>query len=188
MKNAYLVGERVYLRPLEQEDAALLASWFNDSQVTRTLLMNRPVSVEWERTFLANLYGPDKTNLILGVAVRETDRLIGTVGLRDVDARARHACFGIALGERAEWGKGYGSDATALIVKHAFEGMNLNRVWLLVHADHARAIRAYERAGFKREGLLRQHAYREGQYVDEVVMGVLRSEWSARPAIKADHP
>lgn len=178
MRNAFLVGENVYLRPLDREDAESIVPWLNDHEVTRTLLWYRPANLASEEQFLDNLYGPEKADLLLGITLREGDRLIGVVGLHRLDSRARHANLGIMIGEKSEWGKGRGTEATRLIVRHAFEGLNLNRVWLEVHADHEHAIHAYERAGFKREGVLRQHAFREGRYVDEVVMGVLREEKS----------
>ena len=89
--------------------------------------------------------------------------------------------FGIFLGGPDEWGKGYGQEATRLVVGWGFEALALNRIWLHVHADNERGIHAYEKVGFRTEGLLRQPAWREGRFVDVVSMAVLREEWSARP-------
>src|SRR5205814_646415 len=82
-----------------------------------------------------------------GIVVRTSDRLIGGTGFHHIDFRNRHVGFGITIGEKEEWGKGYGTEATRLMVQHAFETLNLNRVWLHVYEYNQRGIRAYERAG-----------------------------------------
>ena len=93
----------------------------------------------------------------------------------------RHSGFGIVIGDKESWDKGYGTEATTLLVRYAFETLNLNRVWLHVFEENARAVRAYEKAGFRREGLLRQDHYRDGRYHNTIVMGLLRDEWKPAP-------
>jgi RimJ/RimL family protein N-acetyltransferase len=112
--------------------------------------------------------------------VKETDTLIGSTGLHEIDYKNRHAVFGIVIGEKEAWGKGYGTEVTALITGYAFETLNLNRVGLEVYEDNERGIKAYERVGFTREGVLRQAMYREGRYWNKIVMSILREEWEAR--------
>ncbi|MBI3800044.1 MAG: GNAT family N-acetyltransferase, partial [Deltaproteobacteria bacterium] len=89
------------------------------------------------------------------------------------------------IGEKSEWSKGYGTEATALITGYAFETLNLNRVGLQVYEDNERGIKAYERVGFKREGLLRQMMYREGRYWHTITMSMLREEWAAGKQARA---
>jgi RimJ/RimL family protein N-acetyltransferase len=178
MRNAFLSGPHVYLRPLEREDAPFFVAWLNDPQVTRTLLLYRPISLQAEEQFIATA-NQREHDLVLGIALREDDRLIGGTGLRDINAKDRHAGFGIVIGAKEEWKKGYGTEATRLIVGHAFETLNLNRVWLHVHSFNAAGIRAYEKVGFQREGVLRQEVFREGRYWDTIAMSILREEWGA---------
>jgi RimJ/RimL family protein N-acetyltransferase len=85
--------------------------------------------------------------------------------------------LGVGIGNRAYWGQGYGSEAVRLTLGYAFEELNLHRVSLSVLGDNPRAIRAYEKCGFVREGQWRELAHYDGQWSDEVVMGILRSEW-----------
>ncbi len=118
MKNAFLIGTKIYLRPLEREDAPVLAPWFNDPEVTRTLLIYRPISLRAEEEFLEKIY-QSQHDLVLGVALKATDKLIGAAGLKEIDFKNRHANFGISIGAKEEWGKGYGTEATQLIVRHA---------------------------------------------------------------------
>ena len=179
MKNPFLIGAKVYLRPLEREDAPLFVPWLNDSAVTRTLVLYRPINLQTELDFIDRIYKSEH-DVVFGIAVRGTDTLIGVTGLHQIDYKNRHAVFGIFIGEKNEWGKEYGTEATALITGYAFETLNLNRVALRVHEDNERGIRAYEKVGFKREGVLRQDIYREGRYWNTLMMGILCEEWTAR--------
>src|SRR5262245_34525446 len=176
MQNPYLIGQALYLRPVERADAPLLQSWINHPDITRTILSRPPINLQAEEEFIDRVTRSEH-DLVLLIVLREGDRPVGATGLHQIDFRNRHAAFGIMLGEPSEWGKGHGTEATRLIVGHAFETMNLNRVWLQVFEYNERAIRCYERVGFQKEGVLRQDNYREGRYWDTFVMGILRSEW-----------
>jgi RimJ/RimL family protein N-acetyltransferase len=180
VQNPFLIGPTVYLRPLERGDAPTLVAWFNDPEVTHYLLQYRPMTLAAEEEFLRRI-GESTTDLALGVVVGQTGQLVGVTGLHQVDARNRHASFGITLGEKGAWGKGYGTEATRLMVRHAFQTLNLNRVWLHVYEYNARGLRAYEKVGFRVEGRLRQDTFREGRYWDTLVMGILRDECSGGP-------
>jgi RimJ/RimL family protein N-acetyltransferase len=85
--------------------------------------------------------------------------------------------FGIFIGESDARGRGLGTDATALVLRHAFDTLNLNRVWLHVFEDNPGAIHVYEKLGFVREGVLREDNFRGGRYRDTVAMGILRADW-----------
>ncbi len=176
MQNPFLIGPAIYLRPLEKDDAPVVAPWFNDAEVLRFMGTIRPTSVAAEEAFIAGL-NVNPMEPTFGIVVRETDRLIGVTGLSRTDVRHRHAMFGIGIGDKSAWGKGYGTEATRLVVGCAFETLNLNRVWLLVYEYNTRGARAYEKAGFRVEGRLRQDCFREGRYWDTIYMAILREEW-----------
>ncbi len=178
MHNPFLIGATIYLRPLESGDIPKLVAWFNDPEVLRTVLRSDPITREVEEQWLTRI-GQSPTDLVLGIAKRESNQLLGVTGLHRIDWQSRHAEFGIAIGEKNEWGKGYGTEATRLILGHAFRTLNLHRVWLHVLAGHLSALRAYEKTGFVQEGILRQQLYKEGRYQDLVTMAILRSEWEA---------
>jgi RimJ/RimL family protein N-acetyltransferase len=162
---------------LEVADAATIAPWFNDPEVTRYLLRCRPMSVGAEEEFLRRL-ASNESDLILGVVLKDNDQLIGTVGLHP-EYRARSARFGIALGDKEYWDRGIGTGVTWLVMNHAFEALNLNRVSLHVYEFNRRAVHVYEKVGFRTEGRLRQETYRDGRYWDVIAMGLLRSEWES---------
>ena len=177
MQNAIVVGGRIYLRPLTHADAVAFVAWVNDPEVTRTLAIGaRAMDARAEEVFI------EKTNasaheVLFGIVVRETDRLIGSTGLNQIDFRNQRAIFGIMIGEKSAWGKGYGTEATSLVVQHAFEELHLNRVQLHVYEYNLRGIRVYEKVGFRREGVLRQEHVYDDRFWDTEVMAILREEW-----------
>ncbi len=179
MKHPFRVGRSIYFRPLEKADAPLVQGWFNDPEVTRHLLIHRPISLAGEEAFLEGLANSE-TDVAVMIVVRDTDRPIGTTALHLEAGPHRQARFGIALGARDEWGKGYGTEATALLVEYAFATLNLHRVWLHVFDYNKAGRRTYEKAGFRQEGVLRQSHFAEGRYWDCVAMAILRDEWQAR--------
>lgn len=182
MQNPFLIGRKTYLRPLEREDAKQCLAWFNHPEIRRSLLINQPINLRAEEEFIDKAL-QDEHKLTLGIVVQESNRLIGGTGLHEIDFKNRHAGFGIAIGEKEEWGKGYGTEATRLIVQHAFDTLNLHRLWLHVYEFNERGIRVYEKVGFRKEGVMRQHTYREGRYWDTMIMGILRTEWDARTGV-----
>ncbi len=178
MKHPFLVGPNVYLRALDRSEASIILPWVNDQRVIRNLLIHRPTSLAAEEAFIESVTRSD-TDVVMGICERSTDRLIGACGLHRIDSRNRHAMYGIFIGEADARGKGYGTEVTSLMVGYGFATLNLNRVWLHVYEDNKGAIRAYEKVGFRLEGVLRQDNFREGRYGNTVVMGILRSEWKA---------
>jgi len=176
MDRPFLIGKLIYLRPLEPDDADRFATWLNDARVTRTLRARGPITRAFKREWIERVTRDDKA-LACSIVRRRDDRHIGSTGLHEIDWQARSAGFGISIGIPEMWGKGYGTEATRLITDHAFRTLNLNRVWLDVHASNVGAQRAYEKAGFRVEGVQRQAIYRDGRYADMLLMSVLREEW-----------
>ncbi len=171
-----LTGQKVRLRPLALADAPRLVALLADPDVSRKLRLRTPVTLAAEREFIASLaHATDQ--LVLGIAALDDGRLMGVCGLHQLGDPARQAELGLFLGGPEEWGKGFGTEVTWLMCRHGFEVLGLNRIWLHVYADNQRGLRAYERVGFRREGLLRQAALRDGEHVDVVTMGILRREW-----------
>lgn len=119
---------------------------------------------------------PDDKNFFFAVRPLDSETKIGFTALW-VNWPQRDAWVAIGIGERDFWGKGYGTDAMRLTLHYAFDELNLHRVTLTVWGVNERAIRSYEKAGFRREGVQRETMLREGRRVDTVLMGVLGAEW-----------
>ena len=105
---------------------------------------------------------------------------VGLVSLTGIDPVHRRGEFHLLIGRRDLHGRGLGSDATRQMPRHAFHDLNLHRVFLSVLSSNAAAIRIYEKAGFQREGLARQAAYKRGRYEDLVEMAILSREFDGR--------
>ncbi len=181
MSVVYYEGQRTYFRPIEPEDEPQLRKWINDPRVWSTTGLRHPFNSLREKEWIEK-YGKNDNDYQFGVAVKEDDRLIGTVGLHGIRQHSRKATLGIAIGDVDAQNKGYGTEAVGLTLRFAFEELNLNRVMLHVFDFNPRAQRVYEKNGFVQEGRLRQDSYRHGQYRDILVYGILRAEWEALQA------
>jgi RimJ/RimL family protein N-acetyltransferase len=164
---------------LERSDAPLIQGWFNDPEVTRNLLAYRPISLQAEESFLEGLLQRE-TDVPVMIVVRDTERSIGTAALHLENTPPHQARFGIAIGAKDEWGKGYGTEATGLMLDFAFATLNLHRVWLHVFEYNEAGRRTYERVGFRQEGVLRKSHFSEGRYWDSIAMAILQEEWQSR--------
>ena len=133
---------------------------------------------EIERFFTARVVGPEA--LAMAVHLRATDRLIGTCAFSQLDAENGSALFHITIGEANAWGKGFGTEATQLMLDHAFGTLGLHRIALFVFEFNVRAVRAYQRCGFVVEGRARESIWRDGRWWDELAMSVLQSDWRKR--------
>ncbi len=170
-----IFGQKIRLRRVEREDIPTFVRWFNDPEVREFLMMYLPMSTaEEEKWFERQL--EDRNSDVFAIETAD-GVLIGNIGLHDINWRDRRAELGIAIGEKAYWGKGYGSDAIRTLLRFAFQEMNLHRVSLRVREDNARAIRAYEKCGFQLEGRMREAMFGHGRYFDELHMAVLRREF-----------
>ena len=121
---------------------------------------------------------PDE--VIFTIRTRADDRPIGSVELSGISWQHGNAFLGIGIGERADWGQGYGTEAIRLILDYAFRELGLHRVTLEVFDYNPRAIHVYEHLGFRHEGRKRELGLREGRRFDVFNMGILRREWEAQ--------
>jgi RimJ/RimL family protein N-acetyltransferase len=173
-------GELVVLRRHGSANLPAFRRWYADPEVARLArYQDGPMRLdEIDRFFQARALGRD--SLAMAIHVRETGRLIGSCAFSQLDGDNGSVMFHITIGEKDAWGHGYGTEATALMVEHAFQAMGLHRVALTVFEFNERAIRAYRRCGFVVEGRAREAIWRDGRWWDEVSMSVLAPEWQAR--------
>ena len=174
-------GELVYLRAPERSDIGDFVRWFNDAEVLDNLAMSAPMSEAAETVWFDRmLERQGSTDFHFVICLLDGDRAIGTAGLHGIDHVNGSAEFGIAIGEKAEWDKGYGTDALRAICDFGFGELRLERIGLYVYADNARGRRAYEKAGFSLEGTMRRAHFAHGRHEDVHVMSLLRDEWQPR--------
>jgi len=165
----------VRLRSVQESDLPSFVEWLGDHEMTRWLAeMGSPPTLEEEYEWYERRRAdPDSVMW----AIESLDGgLAGTVELRLRPERKR-AEVGIAIQDKRQWNKGFGTEAMQLVAGYAFDDLGLNRLELTTDEANARAIRCYEKVGFVREGLLRQHRIVGGKADNTVIMGLLRDEW-----------
>ena len=174
-----IYGKRIRLRHVEREDLPRFVAWLNDPEVRHGLAMYLPLSQVEEEQWFENVLKRERDEQPLVIEVEGQDgwTMIGNSGFFNIDWRNRSAELGIVIGDKAYWNKGYGTEAMRLLLHHGFTTLNLHRICLRVYEENMRAIRAYEKAGFVHEGRMRQAEFRDGKYLDVLLMSVLRPEW-----------
>ncbi len=173
---AFLDGEHLYLRPLDIADLELCMRWINDPEILQYLGRRHPMGREQETEWLTDQY-KNEDHFNLAIVLKDGDRHIGNCGFNEIDYVNRNAIFGILIGEKDAWNKGYGPEAAGLILDYGFGELGLHRIALEVYSSNPRARKAYEKAGFTLEGTQREAYYRNGQFFDTHIMGILKSEW-----------
>jgi len=170
-----LVGTKVYLSPINPEDAEVFTKWVNDFEIS--ILMSstsRIYSLDKEREFLESISKTGDTFSIIDI---ESDKIIGTCGLMNVNHIFKKAELGIFIGEKEFWGNGYGTEAMELLLDFAFNILNLNSIMLIVNSFNERAIKSYEKCGFKLIGKRREAVIIGQLKYDEYYMDILASEF-----------
>ena len=181
----FLIGATVYLRPIVQADVNdKYASWINDPETNRYLETGRfPTTLAALADFVQRCQNRNDV-IFLAIMTKDGDRHIGNIKLEPINWVHRNGIVGIMIGERDSRYKGAGTEAMFLLMRHAFEKLNLHRVGLGVASDNEPGIKSFIKVGFKEEGRLREAIWRSQHYVDHVWMGLLANEFSwARTAL-----
>ncbi len=166
-----LAGKRLYLRPLTLEDATdRYVGWLNDPEVNRFLEVRFSKQTrESVREFIrANQPVPPR---FFAIVLNEGNRHIGNIKLGPSNPHHRFTDVGIVVGEKNEWGKGYATEAISLVKDYAFNVLKLNKLTAGAYALNAGSWKAFENAGFAREGVSARKFWCQGEYVDEVLVG-----------------
>jgi RimJ/RimL family protein N-acetyltransferase len=179
-------GEHVFLRPAERTDLPIFISWLNDAEVAEHLAIRAPMSLAAEEAWFDGLLERQgKTDYHFVICLRADEKPIGTIGLHALDFVNGTADFGIAIGDKDQQNRGFGTDALRAICDFGFGELRLERIGLDVYDGNARARRAYEKAGFTLEGTKRRAHFARGTHHDVHVMGLLRDEWATQPRPKS---
>jgi diamine N-acetyltransferase len=180
-----IVGDRLRFRAVEREDLPTLLEWINDPDVYTRLGVYLPLSMADEQDWFdeGRKRPPEEHNLVIELRQPGQDsgqpswKMIGVTGFFNLNNRNRSAELGIMIGAKEYWSQGYGTEAMRLLLRHGFNTLKLNRIYLRVLENNLGAIRAYEKAGFTHEGRLRQAEYKDGRYFDLLLMSILKEEY-----------
>ncbi|MEY2640878.1 MAG: hypothetical protein RL150_271 [Candidatus Parcubacteria bacterium] len=172
----FRTGFRVRLRLLTADDAVTLTTWMNDPETTQYITQYLPKTLEAEHAWIELLYKNDK-DIVFGIEHIEDDTLIGVIGLHHIQYRHGTASTGATIGSKDHLGKGYGSEAKMLLLKYAFDTLNLRKIGARVYAFNGRSLRYQEKCGYRVEGVLKEQHFINGEYHDEVLLAVRREDW-----------
>jgi len=176
----FLSGPRVYFRPYDEKDARQVFVWFNDPEVTHFMFTGQKPATQKQITDLMNHDKSSGHNVIFIAVDKETDAPLGVVGLYEINETAKKAEMRIIIGNKDFWGKGYGTEITEMITFYGFDRLNMHRVYLGFTEANQAATKAYSKAGFEHEGVLRDDIYRNSSYYNTVRMGILRDDYYKR--------
>ena len=174
-----ITGEKIALGPMRRDLIPTYVRWMNDFEVTRTLGVGMaPMTLDAETTWYddASQMNPSRVQYL--IYERSSLRVIGSTDLREINHRHGTAEFGIVIGEKDCWDKGYGGEATALMLDYGFTILGLHNILLRVMSYNVRGIRAYQRAGFREVGRRREAHRLGGRTWDIVIMDCLATEFT----------
>jgi RimJ/RimL family protein N-acetyltransferase len=177
MQKPFLQGTSCDLRALQPEDAnERYLSWFHDAETCRYNTHHRfPMTAQTLQAYVQEV-SASKTAVVLAIVEKESERHVGNIALQGIDPIARTAELAILIGEEEARGKGIGREACALMIRHGFLTLGLNRIWLGTMATNTGMRRVAEALGFTQEGVLRQANYTDGTFVDGVIYGLLATD------------
>ena len=185
MTDTILRGERVTLRPPQPSDIADRLRLGRDPEITRmfggSAADSTPLTANEIEQQHAALAASDT-----GWVIETDERAVGTARLHGLDAHDQRARYAVGIHDPELLGRGLGAEVTQLVLAHAFETMQLHRIDLRVLTYNTRAIRCYEKCGFRLEGVERESALVDGERFDDAMMAILRPDWLAAPPAAKD--
>lgn len=170
---AFIEGDDIALRTVEEEDIEFLQAAVNDPRVWRPIGGSTPYNLEQERDFFENVVSDDETVHLL---VTSGETPVGTIGLNAIDQEAGVAEIGYWIAPD-HWGNGFGTEATELIVRYAFDHRRLHKLTAQVFEFNEASRRLLETVGFTEEGVQREQVFIDGEYQDTHWYGLLAREW-----------
>lgn len=172
-----LKGQKTTIRPIEDDDLDTMYQWYNDQEVNLWSSGAWPINTLLNKDQLAAKFLDGSPDTYRYVILDENELLIGTVGFREVNVPSRSVTLFIIIGNKTYWGKGYGTDALIAFSRFLFTQWNFHRISLDTWDENNRAIRVYEKIGFRIEGRQREARFVLGNYHDAILMGLLREEF-----------
>ena len=170
-----IIGENIYLSPMNVEDVEIYVKWMNDMKVTDGIgSSQRITTIEGEKEWLEAM---NKANKYQFAIVSNEDKLLGNCSLFDIDFINGSATVGIFIGEEENRGKGLGSEALKLLIGYGFDYLNLNNIMLTVYSFNNRAIKCYKKVGFKEIGRRRNSVMKKNKRYDTIYMDIIREEY-----------
>lgn len=177
----HLEGRQIFLRPLHVEDATeIYQSWLNDPDVNQFLESRFK---HWDKNDLVtfiNQMNQSETDYLFGICNQIDKVHIGNIKLGDLDINHGFATISLLIGDKEVWGKGVATESIRLVCEFAFGHLGLNKVVAGCYENNIGSKIAFEKVGFWIEGRLKHHYLYQGNYIDKLMLGLLRDTWQER--------
>jgi len=171
----------VNLRALTTTDIEKTLSWHNKKEISNLYSGHPfPVNLEFEKKWYENILTSNIPTTVFGIEHIETNELIGITILKNINLINRCSEFAIYIGNDSYLGKGLSTEATILTLKFGFHNLGLNRIYLKVLSKNSKALNLYKKIGFKHEGILKESVFKENEFIDEVIMAILKKEFDGK--------
>jgi [ribosomal protein S5]-alanine N-acetyltransferase len=174
MYGPIIEGKLVRLRPPKPDDAAVMATWFEDMEVTRFLLLRHPPSVDMEKEWLDRMARSADDVMWL---IEHKGQLVGTTAIHMIDWKNGFGTTGTLIGDKAAWGKGLGRELMQLRARYAFTQLPLRKLKSGYIDGNVASAKAQAAAGYREVGRFRADMFVDGRWRDHVMTEVLREDW-----------
>ena len=177
MSISFIESERLLLKPVSKDHCTLdYVSWLNDQESMMYMESGfYPTTLESLAKYIESI--DHSKQLFLAIHEKEGGKHIGNIKLYNFVSPHLRADYGILIGDKTSWGKGYAKEASIALINHAFKKMNIHRIYLGVLDGNDAAIHLYKKLGFIQEGTLRKDRFCDGKFVDCLIFGLLKEEW-----------
>ncbi len=183
MYHPFIIGEKVYFRYMDETDAeGPYLDWLNDEEVTRflTTVGHFPVTKEYLLNYIQSMAQSDQ-DVLFAIHDVESKEFIGTSHFGPINWLHRTGTFGIMIGNKKYWGKGYGTEILFHMTDYGFRRLNLHKITLGAASEQAAAIRYMKRLGYTQEATHREEVFYNGKYIDSLKFSLIDREFFNGP-------
>ena len=173
----FLVGEKIYLRGIDLNDVnEEYLNWVNDAEVINNLATVLPsTKIDLENFVKSNLENPNY--VFFAIIEKKTNKHIGNIKLGPINWISRTSNYGLMIGDKDSWGKGFAQESFSLLNKFAFEKLNMHKLWDIAASTAIASIKANQKIGFKIEAELEDHVFKNGKYINVVVLSLFAKDY-----------
>ena len=170
-----LIGEKIILRPIKKEDLIFFNTWRNNIEIKQQALLHPfPVTSEMDESWYNNIANDTSNKSIFFTIINDNESVVGYTFLSNINWINRNCYFGIIIGDEQHRGKGIGKEVLKLIIDYVFNTLNLHKITLEVVVDNKSAITLYEKMGFVKEGILKEHVFIANKFSDLIIMSIIK--------------
>jgi ribosomal-protein-alanine N-acetyltransferase len=180
MKNPFLIGKDTYLRPVEISDATLIQKWHNDPDIRKSARLGELPVTYVKEEYDIRVAKKSGEEIYLMIVKKTTNKPIGFIRLNYIDNVSKNMWLRMIIGDVKARGKNLAEDALRCALEWLFSEQNVHRLSLETYETNKRAIRFFEKLGFRREGIIREAVYIDGKYYNILSLGLLKKEYARR--------